>query len=391
MSISASASRFACLQDDDSADWKGPKNKPKAKKEEPKKTVNNKPKDPAKAKAIKDAKELQSLAFGGQKKKNKKKGNTNTPQHEQSPPKTVSQKEATPPKANCPESTAIVDQQWEQKEKELLDENFKDAMQEAIMQSKLEFEQQKAILQEQERLLASGIITDSMLNSLSKEERKRLVKQQKKPTTISLDQFNSDQTTTPTIKVDPDPVVPEPQVYRHPRHKDRIGPIKVSPPKDLREEGDFFNQMDVAAAKALSREQMLESYKNQESSNASESALVANYREKLIEKDQELQKANAEIVSLNSKLTEVKLRSKKLTEILMSGEMREKTEVLVQVHKLEKVRDELGSTLAFTSAQLEQERSLVHQLEIEIKKEAGAGGSEKDLCNRLLGILKTKK
>ena len=83
---------------------------------------------------------------------------------------------------------------------------------------------------------------------------------------------------------------------------------------------------------------MLESYKNQESSNASESALVANYREKLIEKDQELQKANAEIVSLNSKLTEVKLRSKKLTEILMSGEMREKTEVLVQVHKLEKVR-----------------------------------------------------
>ena len=65
--------------------------------------------------------------------------------------------------------------------------------------------------------------------------------------------------------------------------------------------------------------------------------MVANYREKLVEKDQELQVARAEIKTLNSKLTDVKGRSKKLTEILMSGEMREKTEVLVQVDKLEKV------------------------------------------------------
>ena len=85
------------------------------------------------------------------------------------------------------------------------------------------------------------------------------------------------------------------------------------------------------------REQLLESYRSQESTNGSESALVANYREKLVVKEQELQVAKTEIQSLNTKLNEVKLRSKKLTEILMSGEMREKTEVLVQVNKLEKV------------------------------------------------------
>ena len=37
MPIAASASRFACLQDDDSADWKAPKVKTKPKKEETKK------------------------------------------------------------------------------------------------------------------------------------------------------------------------------------------------------------------------------------------------------------------------------------------------------------------------------------------------------------------
>jgi len=72
MPIAASASRFACLQDDDSADWKAPKSKAKPKKEEVKKTVDNKPKDTAKAKALKEAKDLQNLAFGGQKKEKQK-------------------------------------------------------------------------------------------------------------------------------------------------------------------------------------------------------------------------------------------------------------------------------------------------------------------------------
>lgn len=80
-----------------------------------------------------------------------------------------------------------------------------------------------------------------------------------------------------------------------------------------------------------------------------------------------------------------------MTEILMSGEMREKTEVLVQVDKLEKVRDELSASLSITSGQLEQERSLVHQLENEIKKSGGGDGEDQDLSNRLMGILKNRK
>eukprot|EP00092_Neocalanus_flemingeri_P021636 GFUD01023467.1.p1 GENE.GFUD01023467.1~~GFUD01023467.1.p1 ORF type:complete len:399 (-),score=161.26 GFUD01023467.1:242-1438(-) len=398
MPIAASASRFACLPDDDSSDWKAPKTKSKGKKEESKKVVDNKPKDASKAKALKEAKELQNMAFGGDKKKSKKKkGSQQQPQPQPQPP--PSQPEASPaPSASSPSPSVTPAslpplsstqyEEWKEKDKVLVEDNFTAAMQEAILQSKLEFEQQKALLEAQERLMANGIVPDSVLASLSKEERKRVVKQQKKPATMSLDQFNTEPAPEQIVA---DLTAPtEPQVYKHPRHKDRVGAVRTSPAKELREGADFFNQMDEAAVKALNREQLLESYRSQEATNGSESALVANYREKLVEKDQQLQETKAEVKSLNNKLTEVKLRSKKLTEILMSGEMREKTEVLVQVHKLEKVRDELSSSLSFTSGQLEQERSLVHQLEIEIKKGA-AGGGEQDVCNRLMGMLRNRK
>jgi len=399
MPIAASASRFACLQDDDSADWKAPKSKSKPKKEEVKKPVDNKPKDAAKAKALKEAKDLQNLAFGGQKKKNKKKGSQQSQPQSQPPPSPVKSEAspapsdpapAPPPPAAAAAQTTEQYEEWKEKDKALVDDNFTAAMQEAIMQSKLEFEQQQALLEAQKRLLANGVVTDSVLASLSKEERKRVVKQQKKPATMTLDQFNtepaiSEQETAPTSV----PTTTTTQVYKHPRHKDRMGPgaTRASPAK---EGGDFFNQMNDAAVKALNREQLLESYRTQEETNGSESALVANYREKLVEKEQELQIAREEIKNLNTKLVEVKGRSKKLTEILMAAEMREKTEVLVQVDKLEKVRNELSASLSFTSAQLEQERSLVHQLEIEIKKSCG-GGADQELASRLMGIMKNRK
>ena len=100
---------------------------------------------------------------------------------------------------------------------------------------------------------------------------------------------------------------------------------------------NFFSQMDQAALTALNREQMRESFKAQEMAG-SESALVANYREKLVEREMELVVARAESQDLKEKLGQAKTRTKKLTEILMQAEMREKTEVLVQVHKLESVR-----------------------------------------------------
>ena len=55
----------------------------------------------------------------------------------------------------------------------------------------------------------------------------------------------------------------------------------------------------------------------------------------------------------------VKERNKKLCKIMMSGEMKEKAEILVEAEKLRKVKDELSEELQDLHIQLEQERSKV--------------------------------
>ena len=172
MSMSVSASRFACLPDDDAADWKGLKQKEK-KKEDAKKN-ENKSKDSSKDKAKKEAKELQNIAFGGGsgKKKNKKKDN---------------QKQT-----NSKDESANFEE-WKERDKVQVEDNFTAEMQEAILQSQLEFEHQKSLEAAQQQLLTSGEGSEEVMASLSKEDRKKVAKMQKKPTTMSLDQFNSSQ------------------------------------------------------------------------------------------------------------------------------------------------------------------------------------------------------
>ena len=68
------------------------------------------------------------------------------------------------------------------KDKVLAEDNFTASMQEAILQSKLVFERR----QDQEKLMVSGVVLDNVLASLSKEERKWVVKHQKTAITQSV-------------------------------------------------------------------------------------------------------------------------------------------------------------------------------------------------------------
>jgi len=368
MALSVSASRFACLPDDDSADWKGPKKQSNKKKDDAaKKPSDNKPKDPSKAKAQKEAKELQNLAFGGQKKK-KKKGQQLSAS---SPPVKDTSPALGEEKAQVEDKGTEQLEEWREKDKVVTEDNFSQAIQEAILLSKLEFEQREAEIAAQARLIEDGGLTSEMLASLSKEERKRVVQKEKQKNTMSLNQFMNDQERQEPVAEPP----VAPQIYKHPRHKDR-----------QKERGDFFAQTDEAAVKALNREQLLETYRSQEIAGG-ESALVANYRELLVAKELELEQSKGDVTELKEKLVACKTRIKKLTEILMSGEMKEKTEVIIQVQNLEKMRDELTSSLSFTAGQLEQERSLVHQLELELKRLSGQEGVDQDVINRLLAII----
>ena len=206
MSIAASASRFSCLPDDDAADWKGPKTKVKAKKE--KTPEPNKQKDAVKVKAKNEAKELQNLAFGGQKKSKKKKSGVRV-ECSIVPEVAATNGTGSPSPAPVPAITTAQFQEWKDKDKVVSEDHFNSALQEAIIQSKLEFEQQQAVQEAQQQLLAAGKAPQELIASLSKEDRKK-AKQQLKPQPMSLQEFQE-----PVVESSK-PTEPAP-VYRHPR------------------------------------------------------------------------------------------------------------------------------------------------------------------------------
>jgi len=372
MSVAVSASRFAVLPDDDAADWKGAKKQLNKKKESTKKPAENKVKDANKAKALKEAKELQNIAFGGQKKKKKKGGNQqNQQQGPASSPSPI--KEPSIPKDSevntngaAPETVPTEQQvEWQEKDKVSTELQFSKAMQEAILLSKLEAEKAASLVVEQQRLLAVA----------------QPGGQQRGKQTMSLDQFIQEQEK-------PEPAAgQQPLIYKHPRHKDRLK--ETQDPTQ-----DFFTQSDKAVAKAIDKEQRLELVKADCEEGGG--ALVAQYRQLLVAKELELEAERRESEELRDKLADCKLRTKKLTEILMSGEMKEKTEVLVEVNRLEKVRDELTASLSLTAGHLEAERSLVTSLEAELRRSSQAPasatpsphqGAARDLANRLLALI----
>ena len=85
------ASKFACLQDDDSTDWVKPKEKGKKTKPTNNDSKPNSAKSKKKNQANNEAKELQKLAFQTSNKKNK---NKNKPKAQNDNPKQLCKQEA---------------------------------------------------------------------------------------------------------------------------------------------------------------------------------------------------------------------------------------------------------------------------------------------------------
>jgi len=159
MSLTGTASRFACLPDDDSADWKGLKQKQK--KEDAKKN-QTKPKDSNKAKVQNESKELQNLAFGAPKKKNKKKN--------------PNKEKKTSRSATSQDKEESQFEEWKERDKALENDNFTAAMQEAILRSQLEYEEQQAMVEAERKVISEaggeGSDAGEVLAGLTKEEKK---------------------------------------------------------------------------------------------------------------------------------------------------------------------------------------------------------------------------
>jgi len=100
----------------------------------------------------------------------------------------------------------------------------------------------------------------------------------------------------------------------------------------------------------------------------SEAPRLAQLQEELKESNAEVEKLRLENETLRQDLLNVKTRNKKLCSILVQGEMKEKTEILVEMDKLTKVKDELTIEVNSLAVQLQQERSKVSALTNEAKK-----------------------
>ncbi|XP_042907052.1 G kinase-anchoring protein 1 isoform X2 [Parasteatoda tepidariorum] len=131
------------------------------------------------------------------------------------------------------------------------------------------------------------------------------------------------------------------------------------------EECNFFDKIEEDAEKIITKEQKQEQYKI---NPVIESARLLQYQEDMRKKDEEIATLNESVQKLKEELKNVKSRNKKLYQILESGEMREKAEILVQIDQLTSVKDELTDQLSEYHTALEQERSKVHSLQMELKK-----------------------
>ncbi|BFZ01453.1 hypothetical protein BsWGS_04492 [Bradybaena similaris] len=328
--IAVSSSRFACLhiEDDDEKD-SNQSSKPKPEKNT-NGTVSSKKKN-KKKKDANDAEKLKNLAFG------KVPGNTGGKgQHH----KNVSGDGGDERKAW---------DSWKEHDKELVEEQFKDDLEKALLQSRLEAEQKQQEAKKLKERIEAGLEVPT-----TREGRKKK-KQKEKPQPMSLEQFKQLPPDRPVgsddseDEVNGNAVVPQVQTSLPPSQQD---------PK-------FFNSIQEDAEQILKHEKIQEEYRKQ---YATDSMIVAKLKADLEKKDEEMLQMKAKIEAMEDELKQVKKRNKQLCVILAQGEMKDKAQVLLQVDELTVVKDELTDQVGNLTAELEKEKSKNHALKAELDK-----------------------
>lgn len=283
---------------------------------------------------------LQAMAFGISKTKNKKKAN-----------KVVDgvDKEASVVKANGQVNSRL-DEEWQRRDNDFIREENERCLKEALMLSKLDFEEKKKFYQQMKKEQA--------------EEGKggKVKKKKDKPLTMSLDQFNNLRPDQLTAKSEVDSTV-------------------ITGQEALEDEKKFFEDIDEATRKTLEREHRHHNYKVTAGQYGQE-VRASQYEAELEKRDFEIQALRLEVDSLKSELLLVKTRNKKLCEVFCSAEMKSKAELVVELDKMTKVREELTQEVSNLSAQVEQERSKVNQLTLDLKKSHGKKKQNSDASNK---------
>lgn len=248
------------------------------------------------------------------------------------------QKKPKPKKPKKPVSDAAQSEQWnkwQQKDTELVENHFEKDLEQALFLSKLDFEANKVKYEKNER------------------EAKHSQKT-KKSRPLSLQQFQT--------KVNKDSVEKEVQKQRKEEET------------EYNRKFTFFEQIDRETKQIIQKEQFKALVANREySTKRYPSEEDAPDTKVLSEPLTELDLLKAENSALKAELEILRTKYKKIYRLLKSGEMKDKTELLVEIEKLKKTRDDMTTEMTALYAQLEQEKSKVSSTGHEKGKEKSSG------------------
>lgn len=231
-------------------------------------------------------------------------------------------------------------EQWKQKDTMAVEETFEQELHQAILLSKLAYEEQ---------------LVSAARSNKEPESNKKSGKKSKKAT-MSLEEFNNlgsspiTITATTTIATSSTTVTTVQNSVSTPEHND------TKSKGDEKVDAEFFERIEKETKEEIAKgkeKDMLKARLNK----LDDDITSAQLRVEVEKRDEIISQLRNQVDSLKEELTQVKERNKKLYQILSHGEMKDKASVLAEVAKLQEIRDELTSEVASLHAQLEQERS----------------------------------
>ncbi|XP_012523229.1 G kinase-anchoring protein 1 [Monomorium pharaonis] len=219
-------------------------------------------------------------------------------------------------------------EQWKQKDTMAVEETYEQELHQAILLSKLAYEEQ---------------LVSVAKNEKEQEQNKKSGKKSKKAT-MSLEEFNSMGMNTTTV-----------------------APLTNEPTDKSKEiDPEFFERIEKETKEEITKGKEKDLLKVR-ANKIDDDITAAQLRVEIENRDEIISQLKNEVHTLKEELTQVKERNKKLYQILSHGEMKDKASVLAEVAKLQEIRDELTSEVASLHAQLEQERSKTRTSSVDVK------------------------
>uniref|UniRef100_U5EVW3 Putative golgi apparatus n=1 Tax=Corethrella appendiculata TaxID=1370023 RepID=U5EVW3_9DIPT len=260
-------------------------------------------------------------------------------------------------------------QKWQQKDSEQMQVNYEKDLEEALLLSKLEFESNKC----KQKLTAANEQTQPQPQKGSSCTSNSSNNKKGKP--LSLQEFHSIQTQSANSKNEPNQSV----------EKKAISSAKLK--QQLEKDLSFFEKISNDTKNILKKEQSKSAPKlnecpviittattydsgaklDENSSHQDETDEISVEIEK-DEKDLQIDELRAEVTSLRSELDTIKSKYKKISSILRYGEMKDKTELLMEIETLKKTQAEMTKEITSLYAELEQEKTKSHNFDSKFKE-----------------------